>query len=142
MYTCVCEDLLEIVMKIGQHRYNEVGPLLGLLPRRVCCSSPLPSVPQDAKVLTAAIIDEFGGNTAALAKLVRNAYTLVPSNLSEASAPLIKTMFDARFKEGQGSQSLSEMKKITCGFPWIPTGTGTKKRGTYGDEFWAPEGIW
>lgn len=119
MYTCVCEDLLEIVTKIGQYRYDE-----------------------DAKRLTEELVDEFGGSTAALAKLVRNAYTLVPRNLSEAHAPTIKRMFDARFQEAKGAQSLSSKKKITCGFPWIPTGTGVKQQGTYGDEFWGPEGIW
>lgn len=119
MYNCVLEDLLDIVMQIGQHRFNE-----------------------EAKTLTDQLVDEFGGSTAALSKLVRNAYTLVPRNLKEADAALIKRMFDARFQEAKGAQSLSSRKKITCGFPWIPTGTGTLKRGTYGDEYWHPDGIW
>merc|ERR1711988_1289363 len=106
MFTCVVEDLLDVIKKIGQHRYDE-----------------------DAKRLTEELVDEFGGSTAALAKLVRNAHT-------------IKKMFDARFQEAKGAQSLSSKKKITCGFPWIPTGTGVKQQGTYGDEFWGPEGIW
>lgn len=119
MYTCVVEDLEEVVIKIGQHRYNE-----------------------DAKRLTEELIDEFGGSTAALAKLVRNAFTLIPRNLRDADAKLIKTMFDARFQEAKGTQSLSSKKKITCGFPWIPTGTGVKEQSTYGDEFWSPVGVW
>lgn len=73
---------------------------------------------------------------------VRNAYTLVPRNVGSADPRLIKQMFDARFKEGQGAKSLSDTKKITCGFPWIPTGTGAAKLSTYGDQFWSPEGIW
>merc|ERR1711988_1196333 len=118
MFTCVVEDLLDVIKQIGQHRYDEE-------PQR----------------LTEELIDEFGGSTAALAKLVRNAFTLVPRNLREAKASVIKTMFDARFDLAQGP-SLSEKKKITCGFPWIPTGTGTVQRGTYGDEFYSPVGIW
>merc|ERR1711865_38072 len=92
--TCVYEDLLEIINKIGQHRYAE-----------------------DARRLTDELVNEFGGSSAALAKLVRNAYTLVPSNLSEAEAPLVKKMFDARFQEAKGTQSLTDKKKITCGYP-------------------------
>merc|ERR1711959_48514 len=119
MFTCVVEDLEEIITKIGQHRYDE-----------------------HAKRLTEELIDEFGGVTAALAKLVRNAYTLIPRNLSEADARDTKVKFDARFQEAKGTMSLKDKKKFGCGFPWIPTGTGTKRRGTYGDEFFSPEGIW
>lgn len=119
MFTCVREDLCEALHQIGQHRYDE-----------------------DANRLTDELVDEFGGSTAALAKLVRNASTLVPSNLSEADPRTIKMMFSARFTEAKGTESLSSKKKITCGFPWLPTGTGVARRGTYGDEFWSPEGIW
>jgi len=119
MFTCVYEDLGEILAKIGQRRYDE-----------------------DAKRLTDELVDEFGGSTAALAKLVRNAETLVPSNLSEAEGPKIKSMFDARFQEAKGTESLSNKKKITSGYAWLPTGAGTAKKSTYGDEFWSPDGIW
>jgi hypothetical protein len=33
MHTCVLEDLLEIVTKIGQHRYDEVTPMTMFLYR-------------------------------------------------------------------------------------------------------------
>ena len=67
---------------------------------------------------------------------------MIPRNLADADAALIKKMFDARFQFAESKVSLSDRKKITCGFPWIPTGTGTMRAGTYGDEFWSPEGIW
>jgi len=119
MFTCVVEDLHEIIAKIGQRRYDE-----------------------DAERLTKDLIDEFGGGTRALAKLVRNAYTLIPRNLSEADAADIKLKFDARFQEAKGTISLKDKKKFGCGFPWIPTGGGTTQVSTYGDEFYSPEGIW
>lgn len=119
MATCVREDLLAIVDEIGQHKSHELAIMV--------CD---------------ALIDEFGGSTEAIAKLVRNAFTLIPRNLIDADAVKIKEMFDVRFIEGQGTQSLSSKKKIICGFPWIPTGTGTVQVNQYGDEYMSSEGIW
>eukprot|EP00658_Telonema_sp_P-2_P078806 TRINITY_DN7473_c0_g1_i1.p1 TRINITY_DN7473_c0_g1~~TRINITY_DN7473_c0_g1_i1.p1 ORF type:complete len:279 (+),score=87.41 TRINITY_DN7473_c0_g1_i1:162-998(+) len=119
MATCVRKDLLEVVAEIGQHRDPEL-----------------------AMAVTEMLIDEFGGETLALCKLVRNAFTLIPRNLKDADPVLVKQMFDARFEEGKGAQSLSSKKKVVCGFSWIPTGTGIIKTNQYGDEYLSRDGIW
>jgi len=119
MATCVRQDLLEIVARIGQHRDQ------GL-----------------AQKVTDMLIDEFGGSTQAIAKLVRNAFTLIPRNLRDADPVLVKQMFDARFEEAKGAQSLSSKKKVVCGFSWIPTGTGVIQTNQYGDEWLSRDGIW
>eukprot|EP00657_Telonema_sp_P-1_P003674 TRINITY_DN18661_c0_g1_i1.p1 TRINITY_DN18661_c0_g1~~TRINITY_DN18661_c0_g1_i1.p1 ORF type:complete len:263 (+),score=65.65 TRINITY_DN18661_c0_g1_i1:123-911(+) len=119
MGTCVRKDLLEVVAEIGQHRDHDL-----------------------AVKVTEMLIDEFGGTTSALAKLVRNAFTLIPRNLNDADPVLIKQMFDARFEEGKGTLSLSTRKKVVCGFPWIPTGTGLLATNQYGDEYLSRDGIW
>jgi len=119
MATCVQADLLEVVARIGQHRDQAL-----------------------AQRVTDMLIDEFGGSTAALAKLVRNAFTLIPRNLRDADPVLVKQMFDARFEEAKGTESLSSKKKVICGFSWIPTGTGVIQTNQYGDEWLSRDGIW